>query len=44
VGDKVLVTYQGQNIAVVTVESKWVRMRDLKGLQGMTSRILQVSA
>ena len=25
-GDKVLVTYQGQNIAVVTIESKWVLM------------------
>jgi sulfate adenylyltransferase len=23
VGDKVLVTYQGQNIAVVTIEHKW---------------------
>ena len=30
-GDKVLVTYQGQNIAVVTIESKWVLMGWRKG-------------
>lgn len=33
VGDKVLVTYQGQNIAVVTIESKWTPNKPLECLK-----------
>ncbi|GAX75961.1 hypothetical protein CEUSTIGMA_g3404.t1 [Chlamydomonas eustigma] len=33
VGDNVLLTYQGQNIAVVTVESKWVPNKPLECLK-----------
>jgi len=32
-GDKVLVTYEGQNIAVVTIESKWVPNKPLECLK-----------
>jgi sulfate adenylyltransferase len=33
VGDKVLVTYQGQNIALVTIESKWVPNKPVECLK-----------
>lgn len=33
VGDKVLVTYQGQNIAVVTIESKWTPNKPVECLK-----------
>jgi len=33
VGDKVLVTYQGQNIAVVSIESKWTPNKPLECLK-----------
>ena len=33
VGDKVLLTYQGQNIATLTVDSKWVPNKPVEALK-----------
>lgn len=33
VGDKVLLTYQGQNIATITVDSKWLPNKPVEALK-----------
>ncbi len=33
VGDKVLLTYQGQNIATLTIDSKWIPNKPVEALK-----------